>query len=94
MAYQFFAACSFFTHHSAKDAFTYFYTKWPHFPFLGAKCMYYNLHEGRFKHLDETYVEEFDDVTPSFGFLAKGFPSTARNILIQTNQKKYAEGDV
>jgi len=53
MAHQFFATCSFFTHHTAKDAFTYFYSKWSQYPFLGAYFMYYNLNEGRFKHIDE-----------------------------------------
>jgi len=69
------------------------YTKWSQYPFLDADCMYYNLNEGSFKHIDESYVEEFADVTPSFRYQATGFPSLAHQILIQTNQKEYVEDD-
>ena len=48
MAYQFFAACSFFTHHAAQDAFKYFYKKWAQYPFLGKDIMYYILDEQKF----------------------------------------------
>jgi len=89
MTYQFFAACNNFTHHSAKDAFSYFYTKWALYPSLGKDVMYYNLDELKFKHVDESYVEAFNDVTPSLGYEATGFPSIARQILIHANQKEY-----
>ena len=45
MANRFFAACSFFTHHFAKNAFTYFYAKCSEHPHLGGDCVYYNLNE-------------------------------------------------
>ena len=93
MTYQFFAACSYFTHHTAKDAFTYFYNKWSQYPFLGKDIMYYNLNEQKFKHIDESYVEVFDDITPSLGYQTTGFPSIPRQILIQANQKEYVEDD-
>jgi len=54
--------------------------------------MYFNLNEQKFKHIDESYVEEFNDVATSFGYEATEFPSVARNILIQANQKEYVEG--
>jgi len=94
MACQFFAACSFFPLHLTESSFTYLYTKWSENPSLDADCIYYNLNEGRFKHINETYVDEFDDVTPSFGYEATGFPNMARIILLQANQKEYVEGDV
>jgi len=94
MECQFFAACSFFLLHLANNPFKYFCTQWPQYPLLGGDCMYYNLNERRFKNVDGTYVEEFDDVIPSFGYEATGFPSIARNILLQANQKEYEEGDV
>jgi len=53
--------------------------------------MYYNLYERQFKHVDESYVEEFDDVTPSLGYEATGFPYIARQILIHANQKEYVD---
>ena len=49
--------------------------------------MYYNLNEQKFKHIEETYVEVFNDVTPSFGYQESGFPSIARKILIQAKQE-------
>ena len=53
--------------------------------------MYYNRNEQTFKHKDETYVEVFNEVTPSFGYQATEFPSIACNILIQTTQKEYVD---
>ena len=60
---------------------------------MGAVYMYYNLNEGRFKHIHESYVEEFAEFTTSFWYQAMGFPSLSRRILIQTNQKEYVEDD-
>ena len=88
MACQFFAACSYFPLRLTEHSFTYFYSKWSEHPHLCADCMYYNLNEQKFKHVDE-----FDDIIPTCGYEATGFPSIARNILIQANQE-YVEGDV
>ena len=91
MAYQFFAACSFFTHHAAQHAFKYFYKKWAQYPFLGNDIMYYNLYEQKFKCLDGSYVDALNDLTPTLGYEGTGFPSVARNILIHANQREYVD---
>ena len=88
MAYQFFAACSFFTHPAAQNAFKYFYKIRAQYAFLGKDIMYYNLEEQKFKCLDGSYVEALNDLAPTLGYEGTGFPSVARNILTHANQRE------
>jgi len=89
---QFFSACSYHPIHLARHQFTYLYDLWPQDPPSLPKCLYYDLHEDRYKNTDGTYSSTFEDIIPDFGYEHIGFTTLARSILLQANQLEYVEG--
>ena len=84
-ACQFFIACNGHTFPQVKEQFRHLYDIWSR-PVRSSpvyKCHYYNMHEGKYKYVDGSYMYEFNrpSISPKSGFSGTGFPTITRTTL-------------
>ena len=83
--YQFFTVCNGHAFPHVKEQFRHLYGIWsrPVRNPPGNKCHYYNMHEGKYKYVDGSYMYEFNrpSISPKSGFSGTGFPTITRTTL-------------